>query len=366
MKPDVLDREIIEIVTARAPAVLLLEDQEEIQRLVAAMVRVRGSSCDVAGTLAEARRLMGERHYDILFIDVNLPDGSGLSLTQGLRDERQVIIVMTGSDDLQTAIQAIRAGASDFISKPFSVGHFLSRFDKAREEWRAREKVERYARALETLVRIKSEAVLLSSQRFEEVCDMTVASLGAALNLKDHETADHCVRVSENSVRLGRRLPLSDFELRNLRWGAYLHDVGKIGIPESILLKTGELSPGERATMRKHPLMGATMLRGIEFLAHSTDVVLCHHERYDGAGYPHGSGGTTIPLHARIFSVLDALDAMTSRRPYRAPLGFSAAAAELERGAGAQFDPEILEIFLRAPASTWMVQKTAHGKESSN
>jgi putative nucleotidyltransferase with HDIG domain len=273
---------------------------------------------------------------------------------------------MTGSDDLKTAIQAIRAGASDFILKPFSVGDFLSRFDKAREEWQTREKLQQYARALETLVRIRSEALLQSSRRFEEVRDMTVASLGAALDLKDHETADHCARVSENSVRLGRRLELSDFELQNLRWGAYLHDMGKIGIPESILLKAGALSPGERATMEKHPLMGCTILRGIEFLAHSTDVVLSHHERYDGRGYPHGLQGTGIPLNARIFSVLDALDAMTSRRPYREPLALAVAARELQPTAGTQFDPEILEIFLRAPASTWMVQETPVGKESTN
>ena len=362
--PAVLDRHLIEAVSAQAPTVLVLEDERSIQGLVAAMARTRGSSCDVAGSLDEARRLMGTRHYDILFVDVNLPDGSGLSLARGDRDH--VIIVMTGDDDLQTAIKAIRAGASDFVLKPFSVGDFLSRFDKAREEWRTREKIERYARALETLVRIKSEELFQSSRRFEEVCDMTVASLGAALNLKDHETADHCVRVSRNSVSLGRRLQLSDFELRNLRWGAYLHDVGKIGIPESILLKPGELSPGERDTMKKHPLMGYAMLHGIEFLAHSTDVVLSHHERYDGMGYPHGLRGTSIPLNARIFALLDALDAMTSRRPYREPLDFSEAARELERMAGSQFDPEILEVFLRAPSLTWMFQETSVGKECAN
>jgi putative nucleotidyltransferase with HDIG domain len=358
--------DLVGAVTTRAPAVLLLEDQEEIQRLVAAMMGVRGSPCDVAGSLAEARRLMGERHYDILFIDVNLPDGSGLSFIGDRRDEQQVIIVMTGNDDLATAIQAIRAGAADFISKPFSVGDFLSRFDKAREEWQVREKVQRYARALETLVRIRSDELFRSSRRFEEVCDMTVASLGAALNLKDHETADHCVRVSRNSVSLGRRLQLSDFELRNLRWGAHLHDVGKIGIPESILLKPGELSLEERETMKKHPVMGLSMLRGIEFLSHSTDVVLSHHERYDGGGYPQGLQGTGIPLNARIFSLLDALDAMTSRRPYREPLDVSTAARELERMAGTQFDPEILEVFLRAPASTWLLQETTVRKESTN
>ena len=343
--------------SARAPAVLLLEDHAEIQGLVAAMLRIRGASCDVAGSLAEARGLTDKKRYDILFVDVNLPDGSGLSIMGGKTSEGPVTIVMTGSDDIQTAVSAIRAGAIDFIPKPFTVGEFLKRFDKAREEWQSREKLLAYARFLETLVRIKSDELTRSSRRLEEIYDMTVASLGAALNLKDHETADHCTRVSENSVRLGKLLDLSEFEIRNLGWGACLHDVGKIGVPEAILLKTGELTPEERKVMEKHPQSGYTMLRSIEFLSHATDVVLSHHEQYDGAGYPYGLRETTIPLNARIFAILDTLDAITSRRPYRRPLAFSAAAVEIEHFSGKQFDPEIVEVFLRAPASTWLIQE---------
>ena len=238
---------------------------------------------------------MEKRRYDILFIDVNLPDGSGLSITGARASEGPVTIVMTGRDDIETAVTAIRAGAVDYITKPFTVGDFLSRFDKAREEWEAREKVQSYARAMHTLARIKSEELTQSSRRLEEICDITVASLGAALNLKDHETADHCARVSQNSVRLGALLSLPELELRDLRWGACLHDVGKIGIPEAILLKTGGLTPEERRIMEKHPLMGLTMLQNIEFLSHATDVVLSHHERFDGQGYPHGLRGTEIP-----------------------------------------------------------------------
>jgi putative nucleotidyltransferase with HDIG domain len=341
---------------ANPPRILVLEDERDIQQLVTAMLKIRGFTCDVAGTIAEARARMESSRYDLLLIDVNLPDGSGLGLAQKAGEEAPLVIVMTGSNDIQTAIQAIRQGAIDFITKPFGVGHFLQRIDKAVDEWRARSSVQHYARTLETLVRLKSDELSRTSRQIDEVCDMTVSALGAALNLKDHETADHCVRVSENSVRLGEILGLSAFELKNLKWGAYLHDVGKIGIPERILLKDSALAPEERRVVEKHPIMGYTMIRNIEFLSFATDVVLSHHERFDGTGYPHGLKAERVPLNARIFAVMDTLDAMTSDRPYRAALPFAAVIRELETKSGTQFDPEIVEAFTRAPESTWLIQ----------
>jgi len=341
------------------PAILVLEDQAEIQSLVAAMLKIRGCECEIAGSLAEARACMARRRYDILFLDMNLPDGFGLSLMEEGRTDAPLAIVMTGRSDIQTAIRAIRDGAIDFISKPFSVGHFLQRFDRAMDEWKTRRSVRYYSRALETLVQVKTEELIRTSRKIDEVRDITVLALGAALNLKDHETADHCLRVSHNSVALGSAMDLSEFELKNLKWSAYLHDIGKIGIPEHILLKAGDLEPDERHIMEKHPVLGYTMVRNIEFLASATDVVLGHHERYDGSGYPEGLSGSRIPLHARIFAVMDTLDAMTSDRPYRGALTLASVEAELLRCAGTQFDPEIVRIFLAAPSTTWLVQGSA-------
>jgi putative nucleotidyltransferase with HDIG domain len=341
---------------ALQPAILVLEDQKDIRLLVTAMLKIRGLDCDVAECLAEAREMMGRNRYDLLFIDVNLPDGSGLSLVEEKRPDPPLVVVMTGSSEISTAIQAIRDGAIDFITKPFTVGHFLQRVDKAVEEWRGRQDIRHYARSLESLVQTKTEELSRTSRQIDEVCDVTVHALGAALNLKDHETADHCGRVSQNSVKLGSLLALSEFELKNLKWGAYLHDVGKIGIPEHILLKDGELRPEERRIMEKHPVLGFGMIRNIEFLAYATEVVLAHHERFDGTGYPYGLRGTRIALNARIFAVVDTLDAMTSDRPYRAALPISAVAEEVARQAGTQLDPQIVEVFLSAPLSTWLVQ----------
>jgi response regulator RpfG family c-di-GMP phosphodiesterase len=340
----------------QTPKILVLEDEKDIQSLVIAMLKIRGFTADIAGCVADARAAMAKARYDVMLVDVHLPDGSGLGLTEPGHPDAPLIIVMTGSNDIQTAVQAIRNGAIDFITKPFTVGHFLQRIDKAIEEWRTRRSLQYYARALESLVQMKSDELSRSSRQIDDVCDMTVVALGAALNLKDSETADHSARVSQNSVKLGTLLGLSEFELKNLKWGAYLHDVGKIGIPERVLLKQGDLLPEERRVVEKHPVMGQMMIRNIEFLGFATDVVLAHHERFDGTGYPNGLKGERIPLNARIFSVMDTLDAMTSDRPYRAALPMAAVAAELEDKSGSQFDPEIVEVFLGAPASTWLVQ----------
>ncbi len=339
----------------KPPRILVLEDQPEIRSLIAAMLKIRWYSCDEAGSLAEARSLVAQHPYDVYFLDINLPDGCGLTLAEEAGNS-PLVIVITGCSDIQTAVQAIRDGAIDFITKPFSVGDLLQRLEKAMEEWKSRSSMKYYAQALKNLVVVKTDELSHTSRKMDEIRDATVAALGAALNLKDHETSDHCKRVSGNSVRLGEELSLTGRELQNLKWGAYLHDVGKIGVPESILLKPADLTPEERAVVEKHPLLGWNMLQGIEFLRHATDVVLSHHERFDGSGYPNGLLGADIPLHARIFAVMDTLDAMTSERPYRPALPFAVARREIESQAGKQFDPDVIDKFLRASGTTWLTQ----------
>ncbi len=344
---------------SRKPAILILEDEVVVQKVIETILATRGVECDSAGSLSEAREIMSAKHFDIALVDVNLPDGSGLAFVEGAEPDDPLLIVITGSDDIQTAVEAIRKGAVDFITKPFSKNDFVKRIDKVLDEWRTRIKTKGYARALETLVRLKSEELRSSNRKVDDVYDMTITALGAALNLKDHETADHCSRVSENSATLGKVFALSDFELRNLRWGAYLHDVGKIGVPEQILLKTGDLLPEEWEVMKRHPLLGHAMIRNIEFLRFATDVVLYHHERYNGSGYPYGLKGEQIPFDARVFAILDTLDAMTSDRPYRGALPFAAAKEEIQKEAGSMFDPDIVDAFADVPETAWLIQDRA-------
>ena len=176
-------------------------------------------------------------------------------------------------------------------------------------------------------------------------------ALVAALDAREHETGLHSKRVACHTLVLARHFSADPQELRQVYLGALLHDIGKIGIPDSILLKEGSLSDAEWRVMRTHPEIGHRILAGAPFMAKAAELVLTHEERFDGTGYPRGLAGDSIPLWARLFAVIDTLDAITSDRPYRKSLGFDAASAEIARQSGTQFDPKAVEAFLAEAAA---------------
>ncbi|HLZ09129.1 MAG TPA: HD domain-containing phosphohydrolase [Chloroflexota bacterium] len=180
----------------------------------------------------------------------------------------------------------------------------------------------------------------------------TITALANAVEARDHVTGDHVERVRSMSIRIGQILNLNADTLRQLQFGAVLHDVGKIGSPDAILGKAGPLTPSEFATMREHPVIGRRILEGVSFLAPALPAVEAHHERWDGTGYPHGLAGDAIPLAGRIVAVVDAFDAMTSDRPYRAALPVETALARLIEGRGTQFDPSVVDAFFRVQESS--------------
>ncbi len=267
-----------------------------------------------------------------------------------------VVVVMTGALELATAVEALRKGAVDFIAKPFTVGDFFSRVDRVVGEWRTRERLRAYNRSLENLVRSTADELARSERRVDDAYDMAVAALGVALDLKDYEPVDHCRRVSANTVRLGREVGLPEDGLRRLGWSAYLHDIGKIGVPERIIALRDELAGEDRRIMEQHPAMGCRILRAVDFLAHATDVVQYHHERFDGTGYPVHLAGAAIPLAARIFAIADALDAATADRPEHRARPFTEFAGELAGDGGRRFDPDLVAVFLSMDPGGWLLQ----------
>jgi putative two-component system response regulator len=350
------DRPVPEI--DRPPRVLVVEDQPEIQRLISSMLYVRQLPNQQAATVARAREIIARDRPEIIFLDINLTDGSGLSLIERAGPDDPLVVVITGAIDIETAVQALRKGAVDFIAKPFTVGDLFTRIDGVVAEWKARERLRAYGRSLEDLVRRTTEDIARTEQRIGNAHDAAVEALAAALSLKDHETDEHRRRVAEHATRLGRAHGLDEGALRALRWGAYLHDVGKIGVPERILARFGALEGDDLRIMEQHPAMGARILGAVPFLAEAAEAVRCHHERFDGTGYPSRLAGTATPLAARIIAIADALDEAIADRPEHRAVPFAAFAAEIAREAGRRFDPDLVKEFLELDPGGWVPRLT--------
>ena len=219
---------------------------------------------------------------------------------------------------------------------------------------RAFRELEGHRTHLEEMVDQRTKRLQAAMKRIESTYDETLEALGAALDLRDNETAGHSRRVTAYCLEIAGRMGCADEALKEMRRGSYLHDIGKIGIPDVILFKPGKLTKEEREVMETHARIGYELMSGIAFLAPAAQITLTHQERYDGTGYPQGLVGKEIPLGARIFSVADTLDAITSDRPYRRALSFEAAREEIKRESEKQFDPEVVEVFLSVPEEIWM------------
>ncbi|HEX8116333.1 MAG TPA: HD domain-containing phosphohydrolase [Pyrinomonadaceae bacterium] len=262
--------------------------------------------------------------------------------------------MISGLQTAESAIQAMRAGAFDYVVKPFDVHHFEAAVRRALEHRSLRLAKRNYENHLESLVAQRTEELASAYHALEGAYRTTLKALTAALETRDQETHGHSERVVNFSLRLGRELGLGEGQMRSLEFGSLLHDIGKIGVPDAILRKPAKLTEEEWVKMREHPLHGSEILEGIDFLEGASRVVAQHHEKWDGSGYPLGLRADEIDLNARIFAVADAFDAITSDRVYRRGRSYEAAVDELTRCAGTHFDPRVVEAFMRVPRRDWV------------
>ena len=222
------------------------------------------------------------------------------------------------------------------------------------EHGRSRKQNVMYRHHLEEIVSARTGRLRETMQDLERSYDNTLEAMGDALDLRDEEkTEGHSRRVTAYTIAIARAMELNSDQLRVIARGAFLHDIGKIATPDSILLKPGKLNKEEMSIMREHCERGYEMVRKIPFLREAAEIVYTHQERFDGTGYPRGLRGEEIPLGARIFAIADTLDAMTSDRRYRKGTTFAAAKEEIARCSGGQFDPKIVEVFLNMPTESW-------------
>jgi response regulator RpfG family c-di-GMP phosphodiesterase len=292
---------------------------------------------------------------------------SGMELLGNVRmkSPHTQFVMITGKDDTHVGIQAMRQGAADYLVKPLQRASLTASVTRAMERRRLGLQVETYRQGLERMVQERMEQLQSVLNRIEVIRDETLEALGAWLDLHDTETAGHSERVCCYSLEVAKVMGFRREELKELVRGAYLHDIGKIGIPDAILRKPGKLSKEETAVMQTHVAIGYELVSWVPFLAGAAEIILTHHERYDGAGYPQRLEKNKIPLCARIFALADTLDVLTSARSYRQALPFSTARAEIISQSSRQFDPKVVQAFLSIPPGVWNKVRLQPGQGSA-
>jgi len=336
-------------------SVLAVDDDAAVNAMIGDYLTRLGYACRTCASGEKALEILARSAMELVISDIRMPGISGLDLLKSVvaKYPNAAFIMVTGVDDLRTAITAMKEGAADYLVKPFSMDVLQMSVERALEKRRMQFELEQYRRSLEGMVEQRTRQLQVAMKRVELTYDETLEALGAALDLRDSETGGHSRRVSLYCLTIARAMQLGPEQVKNIVRGSYLHDIGKIGIPDAILLKQGKLTAEERTVMESHARIGFDLVCHIGFLSGAAEIVLTHQERFDGTGYPQGLVGEEIPIGARIFAVADTLDAMTTDRPYRLALSFAEAKAEIIRESGKQFDPKVVSAFLAMPESTW-------------
>ena len=340
---------------ARSQSILIVDDDPWIVDVVAEQLALQGYPVHTTTDSAQVMDRLRAGSYDLVILDIRMPEPDGLVLLKRIhRDYPYLpVLMLTSANDTATAIQAMQEGASDYLIKPHRASQLLVRVKRALERGTVlRERAMAY-QVLEQRVREQTRQLHEQSKQLTQMLERvlltyqtTLHALEAALDARDQSAPGHCRRVAKLAVELGRRMGLSNGDLLALEQGARLHDIGKLGIPDTILMKPGPLTPDERRAMERHPEIGCEIVAHIDFLQDALPIIRHHHEHYDGSGYPGGLQGEQIPLLARIFSVVDAFDAQANMRPYNTDPSVNKALADIRANRGRWFDPQVVDAFV--------------------
>lgn len=336
--------------------ILVVDDEETIREIVSSMLSNAQFQTRQASSGVEALALLDSgEEFDLVLSDLMMAEMDGIALLERTKERfpSMPVVMVTAVHDISVALQALRNGAYDYILKPFEREQLLATVRRALETRRLKRENDAYRSNLEALVAARTQQWKTALANLEKSYDVTLEALGDALDAKDAETEGHSKRVTAFTIAIARKMGLPKEEISVIARGAFLHDIGKMAIPDDILCKPGKLTDDEMALMREHAYSGYKIVSKIPFLAEAAEIVYSHQERYDGTGYPRGLKGDEIPLGARIFSIADTLDAMTTDRRYRPAQSFEAARKEIEKWSGRQFDPHIVRVFLEMPDNLW-------------
>jgi response regulator RpfG family c-di-GMP phosphodiesterase len=350
-------------------SILIVDDDGAIRSLLSACLE-DSYWCATATSVEDAIVLLESGAFNLVLSDITMPGKTGLELCSYVQENspRTVVVMISAMTDIDYAVEAMRHGAFDYITKPFDITRVTLAVDRALRYQQAVEENYRYEQALEDRVRIRTDELRAANDDLSFMLDTlyrnyraTLRGLAGTLEARDIETRGHSDRVVAYSMRLGQKMGLASNELISLEQGALLHDIGKVGVPDAILLKPGSLTTDEWVRMREHVGHGLRIIGGVEFLTGARWVVGQHHEKYDGSGYPNKLRGDGIHIHARIFAVADAYDAIRSDRPYRAGQSHEIACEEIAAHTGTHFDPNVVNAFMSIPKDEWdEIRRAAH------
>lgn len=318
--------------------ILVVDDMLLGRQVLDALLLGQGYRVSFAVDGLDALRQASVLEPDLILLDVMLPGMDGFEVCRHLRADPRLaevpIMLVTALDDRGSRLRGIEAGADDFVTKPFDR-------DELRARVRTITRLNRYRK-----LRDEHEQLIEAHAELQDTYDATIEGWVSALDLRDKETEGHTQRVTTLAVRLARALSLPEAEVAQVRRGALLHDIGKLGVPDAILLKPGPLTEAEWVVMRQHPTNAFEWLYPILYLRPALDIPYGHHEKWDGTGYPRGLSGEAIPLAARLFALVDVWDALRSDRPYRAAWPVDKVRDHLRALSGTHFDPQLVEVFI--------------------
>ncbi len=336
---------------SNAGHILVVDDEKPVAQMLSRYLSQQGHTVATAFSARQAMEILRQSGtpFALLITDMNMPDESGLDLMAQVSafNPDIVMIVITGGATIENTVSSLRQGAFDFLQKPVQLEELGRMVKRAIEYHQLRVDGVRYRTRLESLVESRGEQLKQAFSAIRQSYEYTLEALASLLDAREKSTGQHSLRVRDISLCAGGAIGMSDAELDRLDRAALLHDIGKIAIPDAILLKPGPLTDAEMRLMRTHVDVGYRILSAIPYLADAARIVQAHHERFDGTGYPLGLKGDDIPLAARLFTVVDSYDAIRSPRPYHAGHSAGEALRRIDTASGTQFDPQIVDAFKR-------------------
>lgn len=333
------------------PKILVVDDEEQNRRLIKAMLMPLNYEIILARNGKEALEKVRDASPDVILLDIMMPEMDGFEVAKNLKGKEETkaipIVMITALREVDDRVKALEVGADDFLVKPVERTELKARVQSLLKVKAYHDHMRDCEKKLETEVAKKTSELRQAFSKIKEVSLETIYRLSRAVEYRDIETGNHIIRVSNYAAAIARKMRLNDGYVESICYATPMHDIGKIGIPDHILLKPGKLEPDEWEIMKQHTIIGAQILEGSksELIKLAQDIALTHHEKWDGTGYPKGLKGQDIPLAGRITAIADVFDAQTFKRPYKEPFSLKKSFSILKDSRGSHFDPEVVDAF---------------------